>query len=480
LKHSKDSEYVYHILVHNTDKSAWPNDGPYKVYGYGDVSYYENVFSHALDLVTKHPVFGFSRFNKAMMQTYEEFIQSGLIEELKNIQFDMLITDIPNFISVFVREFYNIEHSVYLWPPSIPNVFFHLFELNPTILPAMGSSYFDVMSFSERFMNFFYINGMKIMYRIFKDDHVNVFRKYGYELKWTCAHIYDSFFMIQYPKGFFLNSGFPPKVIRLNAITPKPAKPLDNPKLEKFLNSYKKKIYFSQGTIVKIIDFENILGLFHHFKDYGFVMSFKTSMTSKDLLSKLPENVLLIDWVNQNDLLGDPRIHAFITHGGTNSVSESLYHNKPMVILGVTLDQINTAAVANKRKVRVIYHKIEEITLENLIYGLEEILKPENENEYLENVREIGKLIRSNQDPREEFTYWIDYIFRLGYKHLLVRSYIEHHPYQVQNYDVYTVMIFIIFLIYLLLKKIVVCFFCSCKASNTRNKQKFNSSISFL
>ena len=132
-----------------------------------------------------------------------------------------------------MREYFKIEHSVYLSPPSIPNVFFNLFELNPTILPAMGSSYFDVMNFS----------GMKIMYKIFMYDHVNVFRKYGYELKWTCAHIYDSFFMIQYPKGFFFNSGFPPNVIRLNAITPKPAKPLNNPKLEIFLNSYKKNIY---------------------------------------------------------------------------------------------------------------------------------------------------------------------------------------------------------------------------------------------
>lgn len=201
-------------------------------------------------------------------------------------------------------------------------------------------------------------------------------------------------------------------------------------------------------------------------------MSFKTKMISKDLLSKLPDNVLFIDWVNQNDILGDHRIHTFITHGGTNSVSESLYHNKPMVFLGVTLDQINTAAVANKIKVGVIYNKREEITLENMIYGLEEILKPDDENVYLENSKEIGKLIRSNQDPREEFSYWIDYILRIGYKHLLFRSYIEHHPLQVQNYDVYAILIFLIFIIYLLLKKILVSLFCSCKASKQKIKTK--------
>ena len=289
----------------------------------------------------------------------------------------MLITDIPNFISVFAREFFEIEHSVYLSPPSIPNLFYNLFELNSTILPAMGSYFFDEMNFFERFINFFFVNGTKLMYKLFMNDMVNVFRKNGYELKWKIAHIFDSFFMIQYPKGFFFNVSFPPNIIRLNAITPRPAKPLNNPQLDKFLDTYKKNIYCSQGTIVKIIDFEKIIDLFNHFNNYGFVMSFKRELIAEELLNKLPKNVFLTNWVNQNDLLGDDRIHGFITHGGTNSVSESLYHNKPMVVLGVTLDQINTAAVANKRKVGIIYHQIHEITLENLIYGLEEILKPQ-------------------------------------------------------------------------------------------------------
>lgn len=471
LRNSKEIEYVYHILVHNTDKSAWPVDGPYKIYGYGDINFYEKEFMHALELVTKHPVFGFSRFNKAIMHAYVEFIKSGLIEELKGIKFDLLITDIPNFVSSFAKEYYNIENHMYLSPPSIPNIFFNLFELNSSILPAMGSYYFDVMSFSERFMNFIFVNGMKVMYKTFMDDHVKVFKEHGYELKYKSAYLMESFFMIQYPVGYFFNSAFPPNIIRLNAITPKPSKSITDTKLNNFLNIYKKNIYFSQGTIVKIVNFEQILGIFHHFNEYGFILSFNTKLISKELLDQLPQNVLLIPWVNQNDLLGDDRLHAFITHGGTNSVSEALYHNKPMVILGVTLDQINTAAVANKRKVAVVYHKVEEITLDNLIYGLEQILKPEEDNIYLQNAKKIGKLIRANKDPREEYAYWIDYIFRMGYKHLLVKSYTELNPFQLNNYDVFAVMVLILFLISFVIKKILFCMFCSCKAHKKKDKK---------
>ena len=470
LDHQKDFEYVYHILVHNTDKNAWPSNGPYQIYGYGNVTFYEQVFSLALEEVQKDPVFGFSQFNYAMKKTLEEFINSGLIQEFSKIKFDMLITDIPNFISVFAREHFNIEHSIYLSPPSLPNVFFNLFELNSGILPAMGSSFFDVMSFKERFINFFYINGMKLIYRVFMDDHVKIFQNYGYNLKNTCAHIYDSFFMVQYPVGLFFNIALPPNVVKLNAITPRPSKPIKDTdtRIDEFLNIHKKNIYFSQGTIVKIIDFKAILGVFNHVPECGFVMAFNKNLISEELFKELPKNILLIDWVNQNDLLGDNRLHAFITHGGTNSVSESLYHDKPMVILGVTLDQINTAAAANKRKVGVVYHKLEEITAENLILGLEQILKPEEENIYLQNAKKIGKIIRSNRDAREEYTYWIDYFFRLGYKHLLVKSYIEYYGFQVINYDVLAVMILILIAFIIIIKKLLVCIFCSCKA--TKNK----------
>ena len=30
----------------------------------------------------------------------------------------------------------------------------------------------------------------------------------------------------------------------------------------------------------------------------------------------------MVEWTPQNDLLGDPRVRAFVTHGGLNSIYE--------------------------------------------------------------------------------------------------------------------------------------------------------------
>ena len=51
----------------------------------------------------------------------------------------------------------------------------------------------------------------------------------------------------------------------------------------------------------------------------------------------VPANVRLEPWVPQTELL--PRCAAFVTHGGFNSVKESLLAGVPMVLVPITADQ---------------------------------------------------------------------------------------------------------------------------------------------
>ena len=261
--------------------------------------------------------------------------------------------------------------------------------------------------------------------------------------------------------------------MRLNAVTPKPANKISyNSSIDFFLNRYKKNIYFSQGTIVKIVDFEKVFEVFNHFKNIGFILSFKKELVPKEVLDRFPENVLLIGWVNQNDLLGDPRVHAFITHGGCNSVNESVYHFKPMVVLGVTLDQINTAAVVKKRNVGIVIHDIGKINSHVLSDAISQVILPPETNPFLENCKIYGNLLRGNKNARDDFTYWINYGMKYGYSHLAIPSYSEYYFFQLYNYDIMAFWMAVFYLIYYLMKKLFLFLFCTCKAPKSKDINK--------
>ena len=51
-----------------------------------------------------------------------------------------------------------------------------------------------------------------------------------------------------------------------------------------------------------------------------------------------PDNVKLIKWAPQQDVLGHPKVKLFVTHGGQSSTQETLCHEMPAVSINVTLD----------------------------------------------------------------------------------------------------------------------------------------------
>lgn len=68
------------------------------------------------------------------------------------------------------------------------------------------------------------------------------------------------------------------------------------------------------------------------------------NMTVADL--GLAANVKALAWVPQNDLLGDGRLAAFVTHGGINSIYEAAYHGVPVAGIPIFGDQPDNVAKA--------------------------------------------------------------------------------------------------------------------------------------
>jgi hypothetical protein len=451
---SKNESYEYHIIIHNSDRSLWNQN--YTLHSYGDLDKYEVYFKQAIEQVQRDPIFGYNKFSKAMIHVYEQFLESNVLNDLRKYKYDMLITDIPNYISKFLKKELNIPNFMFLSPPCLPNLFYEDFELNSSYTPSIGTPFTERMNFFERFMNSVYIFGIQFLFEIFKYQHIEVFRRYGYEIDGK-LFTKDYFIMIQCPLGISFNLPLPPNFVKLNAITPREANKLTDSKLDNFINNHKKNVYLSQGTIMNVIDINEIIDVFNKLPEYGFILSFKGD-TYKGL--NFPKNVLLVTWVNQNDLLGDERLTAFISHCGINSVMEALYHEKAVIGLGLALDQLNTCAYIKEKKFGIAIMNRKEVTSNNLVKAIENV-----ETDFIrQNIKKYSRILKSNDNPRKVFHYWLQYGFDYGYEHLIVSAYKHLNDYQLFNYDIILIWVFIFAILFYIVKKIFVCIFCSCKA----------------
>ena len=60
----------------------------------------------------------------------------------------------------------------------------------------------------------------------------------------------------------------------------------------------------------------------------------------------MSDNVKLLPWLPQNDILGHPKTRLFIGHAGLNGILESTYHGVPMICSPFFGDQFMNARLA--------------------------------------------------------------------------------------------------------------------------------------
>jgi UDP:flavonoid glycosyltransferase YjiC (YdhE family) len=87
----------------------------------------------------------------------------------------------------------------------------------------------------------------------------------------------------------------------------------------------------------------------------------------------LPKNVKLSKWLPQQDLLGHPKIKAFLTHCGGGSTEESIFHGVPIVGLPMFGDQIMNAQQAKNMGFSVELDW-NDVTEDSLTKAIQEVL----------------------------------------------------------------------------------------------------------
>lgn len=96
-------------------------------------------------------------------------------------------------------------------------------------------------------------------------------------------------------------------------------------------------IYISLGTIINNAKsfYKKCIRAFEH-ENVQVIMSIGT-LVNKDELGEIPNNFSIYSFVPQLEVLENTDV--FITHGGMNSITESLYYGVPMIVIPFITDQ---------------------------------------------------------------------------------------------------------------------------------------------
>ena len=171
--------------------------------------------------------------------------------------------------------------------------------------------------------------------------------------------------------------------------------------------------------------------------------------------------VRMMSWVPQNDLLADPRVQIFISHGGLNSIVESAYHAKPMIIFPIWFDQLANAAAAESKGF-AIRMDFSDFSSETLLSNIEKLL---HDPTYSRAAQLSSAILRDRPDTAaQRASAMINHVIKYGDRHLRTGAF-ELSTMQFFMFDIFAVLLTACVAVLLI---VAVTCYCICRACCVR------------
>lgn len=179
----------------------------------------------------------------------------------------------------------------------------------------------------------------------------------------------------------------------------------------------------------------------------------------------LPENVKVMKWVPQNDLLAHPGARAFITHSGSHGIYEGLCHAVPMVMVPLGGDQPDNAMRMETRGAGVVLD-ITRVTVDDLLHALDEVV---NNTRYKESLKMLSAIHKDRpMEPLALSVYWTEYVMRhKGAPHLRPAAH-NLNWFQYHSLDVIALLVTVVMLVVMVTFKCIAL----CLRRVTRKKKR--------
>ncbi|KAM4624196.1 UDP-glucuronosyltransferase 1-2-like [Polymixia lowei] len=358
---------------------------------------------------------------QASQLVVEMFENKALMQNLRETQYDVVLMDpgLPTGVLV--------AHELKL--PTVFNVrwitsgegHFVVAPSPVSYVPTSGCAVPDKMTFLQRLKNMFhYFLNMGID-RFMVSPHYDRLVERYFEPDVSFYHLLQGAdiwlmrvdFVFEFPRPTM------PNIVYIGGFQCKPSEPLTS-ELEEFVESSGEHgvILMSLGTLVKGLPVEITSEIAAAFAQLPQKVIWRHQ---GERPNNLGNNTLLVKWIPQNDLLGHSKVKAFVAHGGTNGIYESIYHGVPIVGLPLLFDQFENLLRLEVRGAAKVLD-VTKLTRQNFLEAIEEVL---HNSSYRDSMGRLSNLHRDKpMHPLDTAFYWIEFVMRhKGATHLRTESY---------------------------------------------------------
>ncbi|CDH92992.1 glucuronosyltransferase [Caenorhabditis elegans] len=374
----------------------------------------------------------------------------ALVQQMKDEKFDIGITELFDFSGLAFFEVIGLKNVMGAHTTSV-------FEgtlmatgapILPSFVPASQTFTDDSGSILSRLNNLYmtywsyqFQNKIQSFAQKALDEH---YEKGKAPKIWNLVSDITWFFVNSDPI-FDFPKPLPQNIVEIAGISVPEIKPVGK-EWDEILSKRSKNVLVSFGSIASPTTMpeavkKSIVDAFAAFPDVTFI--WKYDDTESKLTAHL-DNVHIVKWMPQNDLLADKRISMFWTHGGMGSLMESAQKSVPLVVVPIFGDQMRNAQIAKRHGVALIYDKMDLSNTKKLIGALKEVLE---NPEYKKSAELLARILATERfSPRQKIIDTVEMAGRFGQMPRWTSAGKEFSFLKYFNLDLVIIAVFIFFL----------------------------------
>ncbi|CAJ0959376.1 unnamed protein product, partial [Mesorhabditis belari] len=410
------------------------------------------------------------KMSKMMMDSCNKTIHNKeFLEWIKEQDFDVSFTHMYDYCIMGMLHAAKVRSWVWLSSGSLIEYVADAagVPLIPSYMPPKAMDAAAKMTFYERIKSLIGHIMMKCLYpRMIPSKQTELFRKYlSPDFPDLYTEVARSAPLIMVNNNELYDQAEPTlhKVVNIGGLGMqfKDAKPLDQ-EFQSLVDKSKGVFIMSFGSVANATMMPShwktsLMEAFSRFPEYQFVMRY----TANDMDEFKPKNVKLTKWIPQADLLKHRKTIGFITHGGYNSIQETIVAGKPLISIALFGDQPRNARVAEQMGMAVRVDK-NTLTADAVASAIKALIEEKSYTEKAERLSEMAA--KKPIKPEELLDKWTTFLAEFQTLDNLIPEGQNLNFFQYYSLDVISFLLFVIFfvlyIIFALLRAFVRCICC--------------------